>query len=113
MATSFYLKNNSSADNYPFLELQNNNSNNKSGEIRFIKNKDTTASNDSLGIIKFEGYDSSTTQKEFAQIKAVRVDDLILSESGFIFSVMKAGVMTESLVLYEVRFRTSTPGTLA
>lgn len=101
MATSIHLKN-SSSSNYPFLELQNNDSNSNSGEIRFIKKK-SASDDDQLGLIKFEGYDNTTTLTEYAQIKVTSDDVSNNSEDGkLIFSTMQSDTDSNTSSLMEL-----------
>ena len=99
MATSMFLKNNNDSS-YPFLELQNNNSNSFSGEIRFIKKKQVTEGSDPLGLISFQAYDDGDNTEKYAQIKIVADDITNTTEDGkIIFSTIKDGSLTDILQL--------------
>tara|TARA_R110000744_G_scaffold347943_1_gene453493 strand:+ start:884 stop:2635 length:1752 start_codon:yes stop_codon:yes gene_type:complete len=61
----------SAADQKPFLELKNTNSNTKGSALQFTKDKGAAgADGDIIGIINFVGDDAAQTQTFFTQIKA-------------------------------------------
>jgi len=90
----------SEASATPVLLLENTNANNLPAQINFYKNTSDEDDDDWLGQIDFEGNDSGGNRHQYGRIASRSTDVADGSEDGnIIFSTMKAGTLTDTLIL--------------